>query len=55
MSWLIWPFYVLQIIEEYLPHICAILNCVAHDEIGIKAEPSVYTPLYLSKNCKPIQ
>ena len=39
-----WPVYVLQIIEEYLPHIRAILNCVAHDEIGIKAEPSVLGP-----------
>lgn len=31
----------LKTVEEYLPHICAILNCVAHDEIGIRLEPSV--------------
>ena len=34
-------YYVFKIIEEYLPHIRALLNCVAHDEIGFKAEPSM--------------
>jgi hypothetical protein len=38
-------YYVLKIIEEYLPHIRALLNCVAHDEIGIKPELSMLGPL----------
>jgi hypothetical protein len=28
-----------QIIEEYLPYILAVINCVAQDEISLKTEP----------------
>ncbi|KAF8160703.1 BRO1 domain-containing protein [Crassisporium funariophilum] len=29
---------IVKVVEEYLPHIRAIMNCVAHDEIGFKTE-----------------
>ncbi|KIM45339.1 hypothetical protein M413DRAFT_66183 [Hebeloma cylindrosporum] len=31
---------LVKLIEEYLPHIRSLIDCVAHDEIGIKTEPT---------------
>ncbi|KAJ3504423.1 hypothetical protein NLJ89_g7941 [Agrocybe chaxingu] len=31
---------LVKLIEEYLPHIRAIIDCVAHDETGLKSEPT---------------
>jgi hypothetical protein len=30
-----------QLLEEYLPQLQGLMDCVTHDEIGIKSEPSL--------------
>jgi len=29
----------LQLLEDYIPIICGLMSCVAHDDIGLKWEP----------------
>ncbi|TFK44298.1 BRO1 domain-containing protein [Crucibulum laeve] len=41
---------VVKLIEEYLPHLRSIMNCVAHDEIGLKTEPIFSWRTTLSAN-----
>ncbi|KAF9050057.1 BRO1-like domain-containing protein [Panaeolus papilionaceus] len=42
--------YLTQVIEEYLPHIQGIMNCIAHDDIGVKKEPVFSWRTTLSAN-----
>ncbi len=33
--------YLLQILDEYIPQLRSLVDCVAHDEIGLQSEPSM--------------
>ncbi|KDR75105.1 hypothetical protein GALMADRAFT_69154 [Galerina marginata CBS 339.88] len=41
---------LVKLIEEYLPHLRGLMECVAHDEIGLKTEPTFSWRTTLSAN-----
>ncbi|KAF8895732.1 pH-response regulator protein palC [Gymnopilus junonius] len=41
---------LVKLVEEYIPHLRGLMGCVAHDEIGLKAEPMFSWRTTLSAN-----
>ncbi|TFK70627.1 hypothetical protein BDN72DRAFT_529482 [Pluteus cervinus] len=41
---------LIKVLDEYLPHLRGIMACIAHDEIGLKAEPTFSWRTTLSAN-----
>ncbi|KAF9462453.1 BRO1-like domain-containing protein [Collybia nuda] len=41
---------LVKVVEDYIPQLCGIIGCLAHDEIGLKSEPSFSWRTTLSAN-----